>query len=133
MTVADEVIRHILHCILQSAVGPRFYEISVLKIRTANKRANKLHKAPKTKFLFNFQKFSCDINCNSVMAVKISQNQISFFKFMNTEVIRTAKKKDAYIPGARSPWRLNFVRCCLILSAFQYEYCFMSPFWLLEF
>lgn len=40
----------------------------------------------------------------------------------------------AQILGARSPWRLHFVRWRQIFLGPQYEYgtCFMSPFWCLE-
>jgi hypothetical protein len=36
-------------------------------------------------------------------------------------------------PGARQPWRLNFVQWRLIFMDPQYEIWFMSPFWHLEF
>ena len=41
--------------------------------------------------------------------------------------------RGAQIPGAKSPWRLHFVRWCLIFVDPQYGTCFMSPFWRLEF
>jgi len=37
------------------------------------------------------------------------------------------------MPGARSPWGLNFVLWRLILVGRQYGTCCMSPFWSLEF
>jgi hypothetical protein len=35
--------------------------------------------------------------------------------------------------GVRSPWRLNFVRRCLVFVGTQVVTCFVSPFWRLEF
>ena len=43
------------------------------------KQANQLKNTYKRKFLFHFRKFSCDINCTSVAAVKNLQNQILYF------------------------------------------------------
>jgi len=37
------------------------------------------------------------------------------------------------MPGARSPWRQNFVQQCLIFLNRQFGICSMSPFWRLEF
>ena len=37
------------------------------------------------------------------------------------------------IPGSRSSWRINFVRCCLIFVGPQCVTCLMSPFRRLEF
>jgi hypothetical protein len=41
--------------------------------------------------------------------------------------------RGAQIPGARSPWRLNFVRWRLIFVCPQCGTCCLSPFWRLEF
>jgi hypothetical protein len=41
----------------------------------------------------------------------------------------TAQGRDAHIPGARPPWRLNFARWQLILVGPRYGTCFKSHFW----
>jgi len=41
--------------------------------------------------------------------------------------------RRAQIPGARSSWRLNFIRWRLIFVGPQYETCLILPFWPAEF
>jgi hypothetical protein len=46
---------------------------------------------------------------------------------------RSFRHRGAQIPGAKSPWRLNFVRWSLIFAGSQYGTRFMSLFWRIEF
>jgi hypothetical protein len=49
-----------------------------------------------------------------------------------SQIYTTAQGRDAHIPGARPPWRLNYLRWHLIFVDPQYGTYFKSHFWHLK-
>jgi len=79
--------------------------------------------------LYNLNKISCRIRQlqNSLVMAMIWLYPSS--QSLKLRYKSKSKDQGCTIPGAWSPWRLNFVWRCIIFMDPQHTACFISPFW----